>query len=106
MKKIYVSELAYARSGDKGNICNIGVLANSQNDYEILEKNLTAEKVHKFFSKIGVSKVERFSLPNVNAFNFLLHNALDGGGTTSLRIDSQGKTLAAALLRLQLEISN
>jgi hypothetical protein len=104
MKKISVSELAYARSGDKGNICNIGVLAHTAKDYDLLEKNLTADVVRKFFGKIGVSKVERFCLPNINAFNFLLHEALDGGGTTSLRIDSQGKTLAAALLRLEIEI--
>ena len=104
MKLVRVSELAYARSGDKGNICNIGLLANSEQDYVILDKQLSAELVQKLFSKFGVTKVERFSMPNVNAFNFILHNALDGGGTTSLRIDSQGKTLAAALLRFEIEM--
>lgn len=99
-----LSTLAHARSGDKGNHCNIGVLATSAQNYNLLCKYLTAEVVQRHFASICQGKVLRYELPKVHALNFILEDALDGGGTTSLRIDSQGKTLAAALLGMEIEI--
>ncbi|MEO8398484.1 MAG: hypothetical protein ABI550_01575 [Ignavibacteriaceae bacterium] len=102
--KIKLRDIAHGRSGDKGDAANIGIIANNENAYKILEKHLTAEKVKKHFEGICFGKVERFELPNIRALNFLLHNTLGGGGTVSLKFDAQGKTLAAALLRLELEV--
>ena len=102
--KIQLRKIAHGRSGDKGDAANIGIIANDEKSYKIIEKHLTAEKVKKHFEGICYGKVERYELPNIKALNFLLHNALGGGGTVSLKHDAQGKTLAAALLRLELEI--
>jgi len=104
MSRIRLREIAHGRSGDKGDAANIGIIANDQNGYEIIEKQLTAEKVKKHFEGICHGKVERYELPNIRALNFLLHNTLGGGGTVSLKHDAQGKTLAAALLRIELEV--
>ncbi|MGH9341318.1 MAG: acyclic terpene utilization AtuA family protein [Acidobacteriota bacterium] len=99
-----LGQIAYARSGDKGNRANIGVIARSPESYAWLREQLTAERVKIYFKEICKGKVERFELPNLLAFNFLLHDALGGGGTKSLRIDPQGKTLGEALLMMQLEL--
>ncbi len=104
MSKIQLLQLAHGRSGDKGDAANIGIIAYDQNGYEIIRKYLTAEKVKKHFEGICHGKVERYELPNIRALNFILHNTLGGGGTVSLKHDAQGKTLAAALLRLELEV--
>jgi hypothetical protein len=101
--KIKIIDIAHGRSGDKGDAANIGVIAYDQNGYEIISKYLTAERVKKHFVGICQGKVERFELPNIRALNFLLHNTLGGGGTVSLKHDAQGKTLAAALLRMEIE---
>lgn len=105
MKKVKLIEIAHGRSGDKGDAANVGIIAYDNRGYEILEKYLTAERVKKHFEGICLGKVERFELPNIRALNFLLHKTLGGGGTVSLKHDAQGKTLAAALLRMELEIS-
>lgn len=105
MKKIRLIEIAHGRSGDKGDAANVGIIAYDDKGYEILEKYLTAERVKTHFEGVCFGKVERFELPNIRALNFLLHNTLGGGGTVSLKHDAQGKTLAAALLRMELEIS-
>ncbi len=102
--KIQLRKIAHGRSGDKGDAANIGIIANDEKSYKIIEKHLTAEIVKKHFEGICYGKVERYELPNIRALNFLLHNTLGGGGTVSLKHDAQGKTLAAALLRLELEI--
>jgi hypothetical protein len=102
--KIQLRKIAHGRSGDKGDAANIGIIANDQKGYEIIEKYLTAEKVKEHFEGICHGKVERFELPNIRALNFLLHNTLGGGGTVSLKHDAQGKTLAAALLRMELDL--
>ena len=102
--KIQLRKIAHGRSGDKGDAANIGIIANDEKSYKIIEKHLTAEIVKKHFKGICHGKVERYELPNIRALNFLLHNTLGGGGTVSLKHDAQGKTLAAALLRLELEI--
>lgn len=95
-------QIAHARSGDKGNHANVGVIARDEASFEILEKRLTESAVAEYFSGLNPTKVERFKMPGIRAFNFLLHNVLGGGGSRSLRIDSQGKTLATAILEMQI----
>jgi len=102
--RIKLLDIAHGRSGDKGDAANVGIIANDDEGYEIIRKHLTVEKVKKHFSGICLGEVERYELPNIRALNFLLHNTLGGGGTVSLKHDAQGKTLAAALLRMELEI--
>ncbi|MBM4176743.1 MAG: hypothetical protein FJ213_11320 [Ignavibacteria bacterium] len=106
MMKVRLLDIAHGRSGDKGDAANIGIIAYDENGYQIIKKYLTAEKVKNHFEGICFGKVERFELPNIRALNFLLHNTLGGGGTVSLKLDAQGKTLAAALLRLEFEIES
>jgi len=98
--------IAHARSGDKGDIANIGLIAYRAEDYEVLEKYVTAQRVKEHFREIAHGLVERFELPNLRALNYVLHNALDGGGTVSLRTDAQGKTYGAALLRMEIEVTD
>jgi len=100
-----LANLAHTRSGDKGDTCNIGVIAYQQKDYPVLVREVTAERVKAFFGDLVKGKVERFELPNLGALNFLLHEALGGGGTVSLRLDAQGKTFGAALLRMEIEVA-
>ena len=102
--KIQLRQIAHGRSGDKGDAANIGIIAYDDKGYNIISKYLTADKVKKHFAGICHGKVERYEMPNIRALNFLLHNTLGGGGTVSLKHDAQGKTLAAALLRMELEI--
>jgi hypothetical protein len=102
--KIKLIDIAHGRSGDKGDAANIGIIAYDKKGYKIIKEHLTEEKVKAHFKGICKGKVERFELPNINALNFLLHNTLGGGGTVSLKHDAQGKTLAAALLRMELEV--
>jgi hypothetical protein len=103
-QKVLLSEIAYARSGDKGDTCNIGLLARSPEIYDFLVDYLTEARVRKFFSGIVLGDVIRYELPNLHALNFLLDETLGGGGTKSLMIDPQGKTLAQALLQMTIEI--
>ncbi|HRI46691.1 MAG TPA: hypothetical protein PK559_06265 [Ignavibacteriaceae bacterium] len=102
--KIKLKDIAHGRSGDKGDAANVGIIAYNEDGYQIIEKYLTAEVVKKHFEGICFGKVERYELPNLKALNFLLHNTLGGGGTVSLKLDAQGKTLAAALLRMEIEV--
>lgn len=104
MKKIMLRDIAHARSGDKGDTANVGLIAIDPKDYELLKKHVTAERVKKHFAGICLGEVERFELPNLGALNFLLHNSLGGGGTLSLKTDAQGKTYGSALLRMEIEI--
>ena len=99
-----LSRLAHTRSGDKGDTCNIGVVAWEERFYPILIRELTAERVKRHFGKLVAGAAERYELPNLGALNFLLHEALGGGGTVSLRTDAQGKTFGAALLSLEIEV--
>lgn len=94
-------DLAHGRSGDKGNHANIGIIAYTPRGYAFLEKELTAARVKDYFSSLN-AEVQRFSLPKLHAFNFLLKNALAGGAADSLKTDSQGKVLATALLEMEL----
>ncbi|MBX9604185.1 MAG: hypothetical protein K2X35_24490 [Bryobacteraceae bacterium] len=97
-------EIAHARSGDKGDTANVGLIALDAKHYPVLVGEVTAERVKQHFSEICRGKVERFELPNLGALNFLLHESLDGGGTISLKADPQGKTYSAALLRMEIDV--
>ena len=96
--------LAHARSGDKGNTANVGLIALEPELYPILAREVTSARVARHFKGM-VSGVERFELPNLNALNFLLHDALDGGGTISLKTDAQGKVYSTALLRMEVSVA-
>jgi hypothetical protein len=102
--KIELTKLAHARSGDKGDTANVGVIALKDEFYPILEREVTAEKVKEHFGPMVKGEVERFELPNLKALNFLLHGSLGGGGTLSLMTDAQGKTFSTALLRMKIEL--
>jgi hypothetical protein len=95
--------LAHARSGDKGNTANVGLIALQPEWYDLLRREVTAARVARHFKGM-VSRVERFELPNLHALNFLLHDALDGGGTISLKTDAQGKVYSTALLRMEIPV--
>jgi len=102
--KVQLIKLAHARSGDKGDTANIGLIALRDDIYPILVREVTAERVKQYFKGICHGDVERFELPNLGALNFLLHESLGGGGTLSLMTDAQGKTLSTALLRMEIDI--
>jgi hypothetical protein len=104
MSKLRLGTIAYARSGDKGAGANVGVIARTMADYDVLRRCLTAERVGSFFRPMGLGKVVRYELPNLGALNFVLPGILDGGGSLSLRIDAQGKALGQALLELELDV--
>ena len=102
--KTQLVRIAHARSGDKGDICNIGLIALKPEHYPVLVSEVTAERVKTHFGGLVKGEVERFELPNLHALNFVLHHALDGGGLLSLRSDNQGKTYSTALLRMEIDI--
>ena len=100
---IPLRQIAFARSGDKGNSANIAVFGRTPAAYQWLRDHLTEAKVEEFFRPLGVGKVVRYDVPNLEAVNFVLSDVLAGGGSRSLRIDAQGKTLGMALLELQVD---
>ena len=102
--KIELLKLAHARSGDKGDTANVGVIALKDEFYPLLVREVTADKVKKHFGEMVKGEVERFELPNLRALNFLLHESLGGGGTLSLMTDAQGKTFSTALLRMKIDL--
>ena len=102
--KVRLVDIAHARSGDKGDTANVGVIALRPEWYPLLERELTRERVAEHFAGIITGAVERFELPNLSALNFLLHGALGGGGTVSLRVDAQGKVYSTVLLRMTLDV--
>jgi hypothetical protein len=102
--RIQLVDIAHARSGDKGDTANVGVIALRSELYPLLEKYVTRERVREHFKGVITGDVERYELPNLKALNFLLHGALDGGGTLSLKTDAQGKVYSTALLRLVLDL--
>ena len=104
--KVPLARIAHARCGDKGDISNIGVIAIAPHAYPALLREVTADRVKGFFGSLVEGAVTRYELPNLQALNFVMDRALDGGGTISLRTDAQGKTFAAALLRMEIEVSN
>ena len=106
MAKVKLVRLAHARSGDKGDTANVGLIAYKPEYYAMLVEQVTAARVKEHFKGICFGEVERFEVPNLHALNFLLHESLDGGGTISLRTDAQGKTYSSALLRMEIEIDD
>src|ERR1017187_1819608 len=104
MARVKLLEIAHARSGDKGDTANVGLIARKPEYYAILRDQVTAARVKEHFRGICLGEVERFEVPNLGALNFLLHQSLDGGGTVSLKTDAQGKTYSAALLRMEVDI--
>jgi hypothetical protein len=104
--KIPLVKLAHARSGDKGDTANVGLIALRDEVYPLLVREVTADRVKDHFKGICHGDVDRFELPNLGALNFLLHESLGGGGTLSLMTDAQGKTFSTALLRMEIEISD
>jgi hypothetical protein len=103
-RRIHLLEICHGRSGDKGDTANVGLIAREERFYPFIREVVTADRVWTHFAGIVRGSVERFELENLWALNFLLHEALGGGGTRTLRNDAQGKTLAAALLRMEVEI--
>jgi hypothetical protein len=106
MAKVKLVQLAHARSGDKGDTANVGLIALKPEYYAVLVEQVTASRVKEHFRGIAFGEVERFEIPNLAALNFLLHNSLDGGGTLSLKTDAQGKTYSSALLRMEVEVDD
>ncbi|HWJ21034.1 MAG TPA: hypothetical protein VNS52_01675 [Gemmatimonadaceae bacterium] len=102
--KVRLLDVAHARSGDKGDTANVGVIALKPEWYELLDRELTRDRVAEHFKGVITGGVDRFALPNLGAINFLLHGALDGGGTLSLKTDAQGKVFSTALLRMVLDV--
>ncbi len=104
-RRVALAELAHARSGDKGDTANVGLIALRPEDYPLLVRQVTAARVARHFKGMITGPVERYELPNLSALNFLLHGALDGGGTVSLKTDAQGKVFSTALLRMEIEVA-
>ena len=103
-RKIQLVKLAHARSGDKGDTANVGLIALNAEYYPILVREVTVARVARHFRGMIKGSVERYELPNLKALNFLLHGALGGGGTLSLKTDAQGKVFSTALLRMEIEV--
>ena len=104
--KVQLVDIAHARSGDKGDTANVGLIALRPEYYPILVEQVTADRVKEHFRGICQGDVERFEIPNLGALNFLLHESLGGGGTLSLMTDAQGKTYSSALLRMEIEVDD
>jgi hypothetical protein len=102
--KVRLGEIAHARSGDKGDASNVGLIAATPELYEVLRREVTAARVKAHFAEVCRGEVERFEVPNLLALNFLLHDSLGGGGTASLLTDAQGKTHGQGLLELEIEV--
>jgi hypothetical protein len=104
MTRIRLEEIAHARSGDKGDGSNVGVIAYTEAGYQLLRQELTTTRVKTHFSAICKGAVDRFEVPNLKAINFILHDSLGGGGSESVKTDAQGKTHGQALLRMELDL--
>jgi hypothetical protein len=97
-------DIAHARSGDKGDASNVGLIASTPELYEVIRREVTPERVKRHFARVCRGPVERFEVPNLLALNFILHDSLGGGGTESLKTDAQGKTHAQGLLTMEVEV--
>lgn len=102
MQTIPLHDIAHSRSGDKGNHANVAILAYTAAGYDWIKQHVTTNAIEQFFASLGASKVERFEAANVNALNFMLYDALGGGASRSLRIDTQGKALGQAVLQMRI----
>jgi hypothetical protein len=104
MTRILLEDIAHARSGDKGDGSNVGIIAYTEAGYQWLRQELTPERVKDHFAAICMGPVERFEVPNLKALNFILHDSLGGGGSESVKTDAQGKTHGQAILRMELTV--
>ena len=104
MKEVHLLEIAHGRSGDKGNGSNVGIIARHPDIYPFLVKELTSERVKEHMKHVCKGEVERYEMPNIGALNFMLNESLGGGGTVSLKLDAQGKTHAAQVLRMKIQV--
>jgi hypothetical protein len=104
MSRIKLDQIALSRSGDKGNISDISLFAKNIEVYELLKQEVTTERIKEHFAGLCTGNVERYEVPNVLALKFVLHDALGGGSASSLRLDNLGKSLSAALLRMEVEV--
>jgi hypothetical protein len=102
--RVRLAAVAHARSGDKGDASNVGLIADSPDLYAVIRREVTPERVKAHFAEVCRGKVERFEVPNLQALNFILHDSLGGGGTESLKTDAQGKTHAQGLLQMEIEV--
>jgi hypothetical protein len=102
--RVRLRDIAHARSGDKGDASNVGLIAASEALYEVIRREVTPERVKAHFAQVCRGKVDRYDVPNLHALNFILHDALGGGGTESLKTDAQGKTHAQGLLMMEIEV--
>ncbi|MGH9379101.1 MAG: AtuA-related protein [Thermoanaerobaculia bacterium] len=102
--RVKLERIAHARSGDKGDASNVGLIASTPELYELLREQVTAERVREHFREVCRGEVERFEVPNLRALNFILHDSLGGGGTESLKTDAQGKTHGQGLLQMEVEV--
>ena len=104
MTRVRLMDIAHARSGDKGDASNVGLIASGPELYEVIRREVTPERVKRHFAQVCRGPVERFEVPNLLALNFILHDSLGGGGTESLKTDAQGKTHAQGLLTMTIEV--
>jgi len=104
MTRIRLEDIAHARSGDKGDGSNVGIIAYTEAGFRLLQRELTTDRVKQHFSGICKGSVDRFEVPNLKAINFILHDSLGGGGSESVKTDAQGKTHGQALLRMELDL--
>ncbi len=102
--RVKLERIAHARSGDKGDASNVGLIAQTSELYEVLRAQVTAERVKEHFQEVCRGPVQRYELPNILALNFILHDSLGGGGTESLKNDAQGKTHAQGLLQMEIDV--
>jgi hypothetical protein len=103
-RRVQLREIAYARSGDKGDVCTVGLLARTPQAFEAMRRQVTPERVKAHFGDMVRGRVDVHALPNIHAFEVTLHNALDGGATRTLRFDQTGKAMGTALLRMEIEV--
>ena len=104
MKKVRLKDLAYARSGDKGDVSNIGLMAFNKENYEIIKREVTPEKVKEHFKGMVKGNVKIYEMPNLDSLEVVLYNALGGGATRTLRLDQTGKSMGQALLWMEVEV--
>ena len=104
MTKVQLRELCYGRSGDKGDICDIGLMALNEKNYEIIKKQVTPRRIKEFFKDWVKGDVEIYEMPNVMSLEIVMHGALGGGATRNLRVDQTGKAMCQALLRMEVEV--
>ena len=102
--KVRLAQIAHARSGDKGDDSNVGLVADSPEAYEVLREHLTEERVAEHFARVCRGGVTRYEVPNLLALNFILHDSLGGGGTASLKTDAQGKTHGQGILMMEIDV--